>query len=104
MWTQTVRDDLLEEITDNDMFSPAEQAEIEAAIRRLPLDSLIVMTAEESERLNIEDVPITERSDVALAFLMADLTYGPGRWNDSLAIEQSMGEWFSSENPPSAGI
>ena len=79
------------------MFSDDEQASIADAIRRLPLDSLVTMTADEWDLLNTKDIPIAERSDVALAFLVADLTYGPGQWLDSQEIGESMGAWFTKE-------
>lgn len=49
-------------------------------------------------RLNTEEVPV--ESDAARIFLLADLAYGPNRWNDSHEIEIAMGEGFISDDTP----
>jgi hypothetical protein len=97
MWTVEVRDDMLESLDADDMFTVDELRAIAAAIGRLPLDSLVSMSDEEWEFLNTTEIPIQERSDVALAFLVADLIYGPGQWFDSQSIGESMGEWFTKD-------
>jgi hypothetical protein len=67
IWTQEVRDDLLASLPDDTMFDDDENTVILTALNRLPLDTLVVMTAEEWDRLNTEDVPMVERSDAARA-------------------------------------
>lgn len=94
IWTEDVKDNLLEAVVGSVMFDEDEQAVISKALNRLPLDSLVVMPAEEWDRINTQDVPIAERSDVALAFLMSDLVYGPGQWSDSMGIAEQFGETF----------
>lgn len=95
LWTAQVRDDLLDNLEAHDMFNVEEQDVIACAIKRLPLDSLVTIADEEWELLNTTDIPIRERTDIALAFLMADLIYGPGQWLDSQKTGESMGEWFA---------
>lgn len=101
LWTQEVKDDLTEALPEcADTFLPEEMEAIAAAIERTPVDTLLTLTAAESERLNTEEVPLDERSDASLIFLLADLVYGPNRWNDSLTTEIAMGEWFLGDNTP----
>ena len=98
LWTQEARDELL--IVANDMVELEEDEReiVMAAIQRLPLDTLVEISPEEWDRLNIEDVPMAERSDAALAMLVADLTWGPGQWLDSQEIATEMGEGFTKDD------
>lgn len=98
LWTEEVRDDLLEAATEMSECDEDERVLIVAAIERLPLDTLIGISQDEWDRLNSEDVPMTERSDAALVMLIADLTYGPGQWIDSQKISSEMGEEFTKDS------
>ena len=100
LWTQDVKDELLEELSEwGDTLEPDEIAAIAAAMERTPIDTLLAMSEAEWERLNTEEVPLAERSDASLIFLLSDLVYGPNRWNDSNEIEVASGEWFLSDSP-----
>ena len=100
LWTQDVRDELVEALPDwDDTFEPEEMAAIATALERTPLDTLLVMSDDESERVNTEDVPLAERSDASLIFLLSDLVYGPGMWIDSYEIQVASGEWMISDTP-----
>lgn len=101
LWTQAVKDDLSESLTGEDTFLPEEQAAIAGAIERASLDTLLVMSDEESARLETEDVPFGERSDAALIFLLADLVYGPSRWFGSNEFESELGDWAVAAPPGS---
>ena len=98
LWSQEARDALLEAASDMVELDDEERELVIAAINRLPLDTIVEITSEEWERLNSQPVPMEERSDAARAFLVADLTYGPGQWIDSQEIGEAMGEWFTREN------
>ena len=98
LWTQEARDELLTAASDMGELNNDEREIVIAAIQRLPLDTLIEISQEEWERLNTEDVPMAERSDTALAMLVADLTWGPGQWIDSKEISSEMGEWFTNDS------
>lgn len=100
LWTQDVKDELLEELPEwGDTLEPDEIAAIAAAMERTPVDTLLVMSEAEWERLNTEEIPLAERSDASLIFLLSDLVYGPNRWNDSYEIGVASGEWFINDNP-----
>ncbi|MCB0921402.1 MAG: hypothetical protein KDC08_06255 [Actinobacteria bacterium] len=101
MWTEEVRSELSEALPDfADTLLPEEVEAIAAAMERTPTDTLLVLTEAESERLNGEEVPLDERSDASLIFLLADLVYGPNRWNDSHEVETAFGEWSLGDEVP----
>lgn len=98
LWTKEVRDDLLDAASEMGELDDDEREIVIAAIQRIPLDTLIGISQDEWDRLNSEYVPMAERSDAALAMLVADLTYGPGQWIDSQEIGIEMGEWFTKDS------
>lgn len=97
LWTQEARDELLTAANGMGELDQDEREIVISAIQRLPLDTLIGISQDEWDRLNTEDVPMAERSDAALAMLVADLTWGPGQWLDSQDIDIEMGEWFTKD-------
>ena len=98
LWTQEARDELLTAANDMVEISEDEREIVIAAIQRLPLDTLIEISQEEWDSLNTEDVAMEERSEAALAMLVADLTWGPGQWLDSQVIGVEMGEGFTRDS------
>lgn len=100
LWTQAVKDELAGELPSWEGTLDANDiAAIAAAMERTPLDTLLTMTDDEIERINTEVDPADQRSDACLIFLLADLVYGPNRWNDSFEIEVASGEWFIRDEP-----
>ena len=101
LWTEQARDELSAALPEwDETLQPEEMEAIGTAMQRTAIDSLLVLTSEE-KRLNTEAVPVSERSDAALIFLLSDLVYGPNRWTDSYGLEVASGErmlWSSTES------
>lgn len=59
LWTQDVKDELLEELPEwGDTLEPDEIAAIAEAMERAPIDTLLVMSEAEGDRLNTEEIPL----------------------------------------------
>lgn len=100
LWTEEARDALLEALPGwDDTLEPETTALIANALVAFPLDTLLVVSADESARLNTEEVPHSEWSHAALITLLSSLEWGPGRWVDSFEIESAMGEWSPDVEP-----